>query len=421
MRPCWRWPLVAAASLLLSMSGAGWAQAGPAASVADPAPDPGAAPNIGTVQTSVQRSAQRHTLYQEVSGWYGDYSRWKTQVQNQTGLQWSFDATFTDQWGGPNGGPPAPSFLAQLSLSYGLFEDAKLGSGSLQFLGYVNRYLTGQTAAQLQTNLGTATPVSDWPANQNYLGQLSYTQALPGNRLSFTVGQYPFLNFDGNQYLGNSQINFLNYAFAQNGSATYPAAGLGGYAQWNADATVQLAGGFQYPNSATFAAPNVDSASSPAWVAYAQWTPTLNGLGSAQYSLTLYESPATSQQGSSRGWSVNAVQNLGSRWAVFGRANAASGYTTPIQASYAAGVALNNPLQRSATDQIAVAVGLSDVSSAGSGISPVRNETLFEGYWSWTFLGGLLLTPDVQIIMNPAYDPGRASVWVLSLRATLMF
>ena len=50
-----------------------------------------------------------------------------------------------------------------------------------------------------------------------------------------------------------------------------------------------------------------------------------------------------------------------------------------------------------------------------------RNEKIVEAYWNWTIAMGLLLTPDVQYIRDPAPDPTRDGVWVFSLRATLMF
>jgi len=51
----------------------------------------------------------------------------------------------------------------------------------------------------------------------------------------------------------------------------------------------------------------------------------------------------------------------------------------------------------------------------------VRSEKVVEGYWNWTLFGGLLLTPDVQYLRDPARNPTRDSVWALSLRTTLMF
>jgi carbohydrate-selective porin OprB len=376
---------------------------------------------VGRVHEAVRRSTQRHSLYQEIADLYGDYSRFKTRAQNETGLQWSLDATLLQQWGVPGGGSAALKFLGSLSLNYDLFADSILGAGSLQFLGFFNSYLTRQDGAEIQSNLGLITPINDWPVNQSQFTQLTYTQTLPGNRVSISVGQYPAFNFDGNQYLGNSQQNFLNYIFAQNGSATYAAAGLGAYAEWNATSAIKLAGGLQYPNSASIATLQTGRQGDQGWFAYAQWTPKLEGLGAAQHSFTWYESPATGLEPATRGWSLNAVQNVSDTWAVFGRANGALGFTTAIRGSYALGVAMKDPLRRSPTDQIGVAIGLSAAAGEPTNPSNARNEKILEAYWNWTFFGGLLITPDVQLTFDPALNPDRDSVWILSLRATLMF
>jgi carbohydrate-selective porin OprB len=415
-------------ALTLLASAACAVRAGPVcaqAEVATPAPvgssEVSDVARVGRVHEAVRRSTRRHSVYQELGTAYGEYSRFKTRFQRETGLQWSLDASFTQQWGVPGGGSPALKFLAGLAVNYDLFMDRAWGAGSLQLAGYYNGYLTAQDGAGIQSNLGLVTPINDWPVDLRQFAQLTYTQTLPGNRLSISVGQYPAVNFDGNQYLGDSQRNFVNYIFAQNGSATYAAAGLGAYVEWNATRAIKLAGGYQYPNSASPATLQTGRKGDEAWFAYAQWTPKFKGLGAAQYSFTWYQSPATKQEPATRGWSLNAVQNLTDAWAVFGRANGASEFTTAIRASYALGAAMNDPLRRSTTDQIGVAFGLSDPASAPDYAPTTRREKILEAYWNWTFFGGLLLTPDVQWVFDPAQNPERDSVWVLSLRATLMF
>ena len=82
---------------------------------------------------------------------------------------------------------------------------------------------------------------------------------------------------------------------------------------------------------------------------------------------------------------------------------------------------MNDPLKRAATDQIAVAVGYSDVAPPPVNPSGARDEKVVEAYWSWTVFGGLLLTPSAQVMFDPALNPGRSEVLVLSLRATLLF
>jgi hypothetical protein len=414
---------IAAGVACLLRAGPGWPQDEAASSPAVGTSDVSGVARIGRVHEAVRRSTGRHTFYQDTVDLYGDYSRFKTRTQSEHGLQWTVDASFLQQWGIPRGGSPALQFLAGLALNYDLFVGPTFGAGSLQFLAYSSSYLTRDDGASIGSNLGLITPINDWPVNQNQFAQLTYTQTLPGNRVSFSIGQFPFYNFDGNQYLGNQQLNFVNYLFAQNGSATYAAAGLGAYGQWNATDAIQFAGGFQYPNSASVATLQWEGfrRSDLGWFAYAQWTPKFKELGNAQYSLTWHESPAIEAQPATRGWSLNAVQNLDATWALFGRANGASGYTTAIESSYAAGFAMNDPLRRSPTDQVGFALGLSVPAGPPNTPPNTRREKVLEAYWNWTFFGGLLLTPDVQWVLDPALDPDRDSVWVLSLRATLMF
>ena len=82
---------------------------------------------------------------------------------------------------------------------------------------------------------------------------------------------------------------------------------------------------------------------------------------------------------------------------------------------------MNNPLQRASTDQIALAFGLSDAANPPTNPPNARNEKALEAYWTWTFLGGLLLTPSAQVIFDPALNPAKDNVSVLSLRITFMF
>ncbi len=382
-----------------------------------PAASATAAGGTGFAQQAIARAARRHSLYQDIDDLYGAYSRFKTGFQKDTGLQWSVDATFMQQSGTPDGGRPAPSVLGQVSLDWNMFSSPTLGAGSAQLLGFYNGFVTQHTVADMQSTLGVVTPPNAWTDTQNQFAQLTYTQTLPGGAIALAGGQYPVFNFDTNQYLGNSQLNFINYVLAQNGSAAYADAGLGGFVQWNASGTLQFAAGAQAPNNASFSHLRSIDQAGTAWFGYAQWTPSFKGLGGAQYSLTWYDNPG--QQGTgAHGWSLNAVQNLDPAWAVFGRANGASGNTGSIEASYAVGVALNDPLHRSATDQIGVAVGLSRPAGYTGADS---NETIVEAYWNWTFLGGLVFAPDVQYIGDPALNPAHDRVWVLSLRATVMF
>ena len=271
--------------------------------------DTSPAGKIGRVHDRLRRAKDRDALYEEAVDMYSDYATRKARVEQNTGLYWSMDAGYTQQWGWPDGGSPAGQLLVTPNVNWELFNHKTIGEGSVQLAYVAARYATSSTGTAIQTAPGLITPINDYPQHQNIFSQLSYTHSFPGNELLLTIGQYPFGNFDTNAYLDNQQQNFNNYDFAQNGSMTYPNAGLGAYAQLNATSTLQFAAGFQ-------SAANISGATLSgkgfgqggfAWFGYAQWTPTFQGRGASQYSITYYQVPTVPLQSRSAGWSVNAV------------------------------------------------------------------------------------------------------------------
>src|SRR5271169_3085395 len=291
---------------------------------------------IGRLHDNIRRAQQRESLYQEVSDLYADYTKWKSQVEKETNVAFSMDVSLLQQWGFSGGGSPSLQIYAAPSVDWTVFKSNSWGTGSVQLAYNYVTYPTARNAADIQANLGLITPINDFPGNSKTFAQLTYTQATPDNKWLFTAGQYPMYNFDGNAYLGNQQVNFNNYLFAQNATQTYLVTGLGAYVQYNATSTVQLAAGFQGTNNPlgqTLTSKNFNS-DCCAWFGYVQWTPHFHGLGSAQYSFSYFDTPSIPSQPATKGWSVNAVQNLNESWAVFARANGASGFVTPIKNSY---------------------------------------------------------------------------------------
>jgi len=420
--PQWRAACVAAAALFAATTA--WCQDSVTETPLLGTQDVTGVGMTGRLFDNIRRAQQRELLHQGFSDIYTDYTKWKNQFETETNIQFAMDLSLLEQWGFSGGGSPALQLYAAPSVDWTVFKQKDWGTGSIH-LAYdaVPHYPTAQSAADLQSKLGLITPINDYPTRTMNFAELTYTQATPDNKWSLTAGQYPLADFDDNAYLGNQQQNFNNYLFAQNGSQTYLITGLGAYVQFNATSTWQLASGFQGTNNVrgqTISGKGFDS-DCCAWFGYAQWTPHFPGLGSARYSFSYFETPGIPAQGASRGWSVNAVQNLNNTWALFARANGANGYVTQIKRSYALGVAMNDPLQRSSTDQIALAVGLSDAASPPTNPQNARNEKAIEAYWTRTLVGGLLLTPSIQVIFDPALNPSKSSVLILSLRTTFAF
>ncbi len=161
-----------------------------------------------------------------------------------------------------------------------------------------------------------------------------------------------------------------------------------------------------------------------AWFLYGAWSPNFAGLGQGQYALNYYNLPSVSvQPRASDGLSFSASQSIGEKWAVFLRANTASGSSWKIQSSVAGGGVLNNPLGRNPLDQIGLGMAWNktNMSLYAPGSYVRRSETMMELYWATTFASRLQLTADVQLYFQPALSRSDGMAAVFTIRAAALF
>jgi len=126
------------------------------------------------------------------------------------------------------------------------------------------------------------------------------------------------------------------------------------------------------------------------------------------------------------GVAINLDQQLGSRPTGDGpnplsgqligflRAGVGDPAVTPVHAFASAGAALQGPLGRT-QDRMAIGMAWSDA-SPGAGF---RDETLIEAYYRFALSPALSLTPDLQLVVDPALDPDAGNTLVLGLRLHL--
>ena len=374
----------------------------------------------GAVHSNIRRAREQASLSERAGGLYADYGEFKERVEEDYGLSWSLNLSYRWRWQKPADIARSEQLLFWPSLNWDIFDSERFGAGSLQALYFGERFNYGA----IQVGSGARSRTIESPPYRNRFGQLTYTHTLPGEKLAVSIGQYSLFMFDSNPYLADQQQNFVNSAFSENPSSTYPVSGFGAYLQYNLRSDLQLLGGFQN-------APRGDDRGFSTtgfsdhlytWWGHVQWMPNVSGMGSAQYSLTAYQSPELPDTPRSSGWSLNVAQNLNSHWAIFGRANHGWQHEGTSKSSVVTGVAFNNPLGRSATDQIALSVGASQQDGLLARRLGTDRSQMIEAYWNWTLLGGgILLTPDLQYIRHPSFAPNRDSILVFSLRTTLLF
>ena len=353
-----------------------------------------------------------------------NYSQFKNMLNEKYGINYDLDYSVTAQHASPGGKYNAVQSYFVPSIAWTTF-DNRYGTGILN-ASYSSIFYGNHNANDIQNRTGMVTPINDETDNEQEFASLYYTYQLPRqyNWLTFGLGQYSLYGFDGTDYDNNQQVNFINYSLSQNGSATYADAGLGAYVQatpgnWN------LTVGFQ--DATNIEAPSIrfNHLNDKHYATFAQveYNPQIKNVGSGQYSVMLYNQPSVKEQPqTTNGWSFNMQQNMGEKFALFGRINGVSGAVSSIKNSYVAGMVYNNPFERNSLDQLGFAYAYNDISGAAAGENLSHNaEQVIETYYAFGISKWATITPDLQFYVNPALNEKSDYGTAVSLRLSVFF
>lgn len=353
-----------------------------------------------------------------------DYSAFKNYLQKTYGLSYNLDYSVMPQHGAPGGNYNAVQSYLAPSVAWTTF-DNNYGTGVLN-ASYLSVFYGRHDANDIENRIGVATPINDADDEEQEFSTLYYTYQLPHryNWLTMGLGQYTLYAFDGTDYDNNPQVNFINYALAQNGSATYTDAGIGAYVQAT-PGNWQFIAGLQDATNVSATSVRFNRLHDGHYTTFGQigYNPSIRGLGGGQYSVMIYNQPYVREQPqSTTGWSLNMQQNIGEKWAVFGRINGVSGSVATIKNSYVAGAVYNNPLGRNPLDQIGAAYAYNDIdaTAVGTGLAE-SGEHVLEAYWAWGISKWATLTPDIQFYIHPVLNTKSDYATVTSLRLSVFF
>ena len=360
----------------------------------------------------------------EFSQLWQEYEDFKQKLNQNYGFDYGITYSMTGQYGAPSGKKAAFQSIAYPDFTWTLFNN-DMGNLALNAAYNIVQY-SGANGNGIGNRIGVITPINDYTEQSNEFPELYFTYQLPANYNWMTIGlgQFPLYNFDGTTYNSNQQENFINWTFAQNASSTYPTAGVGAYLQASPNDWVFTLGAQDATNitGESISTSNLDEKHYTTFASVA-YNPTIAGLGGGQYSILYYNQPWVEKQPqTTNGWSLNAMQNLGEKWAIFGRINGVDGEMATIDTSYMLGVVLNNPWNRNDLDQWGLAAGLNHINEDAVG-APLEHkyETVLESYVAYGISSFMTITPDVQVYFNPAENPKSDNAFVFSLRATVFF
>lgn len=384
-------------------------------------------PNTGSTHKNIKARLMNSAIRQdlaEAETWEQKYADFKKMLSDKYGFSYSLDASILPQRGAPNGKKTSWQTQYYGTANWNMMQSDTYGDLSAQ-IAYTKVQYWGTSATDIGNNMGVVSGINDYTDNSHSFDQLTLTYQFPSYMkwLSLTAGQFPIYTFDGTSYNANQQINFLNYALSQNGSSAYPTASLGAYATVAPNDDWSFVVGFQDAHNVTGQNISTKDFDKKKYTTFASvsYTPTIEGWGTSQYSIMVYNQPSVPQQPEhTKGWSINAMQNIG-QIGIFARANGATNSPEPIKQSYMVGTVWNNPLKRNALDQIGLAYSLNKLNKAVNGTPSRSVENVIEAYWSWGISNYLIITPDIQFYINPGLNEKSNTATVTSLRATVMF
>jgi porin len=248
--------------------------------------------------------------------------------------------------------------------------------------------------------------------------ELYWKQVALGGKLLLLGGKLDLIyHFDTNRVANDAYSQFFSYSLQNNPSIPGPLyGGFGGIARANLpkDAYVMFGVGDSSMDEAVLPWVTLDNDS---WYQLLElgMGPEIPVLGTGNYRLTPWHNHLFGADGF--GIALNIDQELGRKDVIaVVRVGYGDADVTPVKTFVAGGVAFEGPFGRE-DDLVAIGVAWSDP-SPGSGF---RAETLLELFYRVEIAKAISITPDLQLVFNPANNPADDLVVIPGIRLRLKF
>jgi porin len=250
------------------------------------------------------------------------------------------------------------------------------------------------------------------------LDELFWKQVALDGKLLVLAGKIDMAyHFDTNRVANDGYTQFFSYSLQNNSSIPAPIyGGFGGLVRGNLtkQAYLMLGVGDSSMNKAVLPWKTLENDS---WYQLLELglSPTIPVLGKGSYRLTPWHNHLFGSDGF--GVALNVDQELGRKDVVaFFRFGYGDEDVTPVKTFVSGGVAFEAPFGRQ-DDLVAIGVAWSDPSPSEG----FRDETLIELFYRLEIVKSISITPDLQLVFDPANNPGDDVVVVPGIRLHLKF
>jgi len=255
------------------------------------------------------------------------------------------------------------------------------------------------------------------------LTNLYWHQNLLANRLGFVIGIVDASDYVDVYGLVNPWTDFSNLAFANGPTTPIPSQGLGAAVRWSLTDHYYVLAGFANANGdPSDLSDSVDSFFDDheyfkhmefGWIE--SWANRMtNNIHVTAWQV---DKRTKAQVPDGSGFSFSYSMQVTEQWLPFLRVGYADSGGAVLDRSVSAGFGYT-PLGAANTFGLGVNWGRPNRDLYGAGRD---DQYTLEAYYRMQLFRHFVVTPDVQLLINPPLDPDESTIWILGLRARLAF
>jgi porin len=392
-------------------------------SAADNKPD--RAPGGPEGVTQKLNIAEERTSTFSTPGWVQPYYDWKKRLKKNYGLSIGLSAYWLYQKAGESlsNEDDAVGGIYRFQGSWTAFGKGTGHPGRLEWR-IENRSAVGSnlSPSQLSGEIGAAALNTGFGYSDNFktdLSVLNWTQVFADQRAGAAAGRLGFDAYLDAFMFQSFSRGFLNRAFVLN--PTMGTTGIGALGAVAKGFVIdQLwVGGQIYDGNAVSGNFDFETFKEHEWLKALEvgWTPSINRYKTDRVQFTYWAKDARQKAGVPKGsgWVVSASWQVTDRFIPFtrfGHSDGGAGVTAESAASIG--------VEFSPRKDQAWSLGAGWAKPSEKTFGPdLKDEYVFETSYKFQLWRSFSLTPDVQLLLDPANNPAESRVWVFGLRAFL--
>jgi porin len=355
--------------------------------------------------------------------WYD----WKARLKERSGFSFGLNAQMvyagvSDALGEED---DAAGGVYRLQGEWALFGRDTGHPGSIVFrIENRSRIGSGIPPASLRGEIGSAATDPVFAYSDNFgtdFSVLAWQQLFADKRAGFAVGLLDFSAYLDAMYYQTLSRGFLNRSFILAPTlATTGVGALGAVGKGMIGESFWVGAGF-YDANAVSGDPSFDTWDSGELLKHVElgWSPGFSRRATDRVQLTWWQKDRLADKGtpSGSGWLLSWSWNFEDRWVPFVRAGWSDGGGGALaERSLSGGFSWRMAFQ----DWLTVGVGVNKPSEETHG-DDLGTEKVVEASYLWQLTANTSLTPDLQLILDPANNLEEDTIWTAGVRLRLTF